>query len=78
MKTAISLPDELFEQAERLASRMNKSRSQVYAAALTEYVARHSPELVTQGWNEVCEEADEAPDSFVAAASQQRLEQTEW
>lgn len=78
MKTAISLPDDLFERAERLASKMKKSRSQVYADALAEYVARHSPELVTEGWNETCEEAGEAADSFVEAASRQVLERSEW
>ena len=78
MKTAISLPDELFDHAEQIARRMKKSRSQLYAAALAEYVARHAPELVTQGWNDVCADVDEDAEPFVAAASRWVLERTEW
>ncbi|MFL5301088.1 MAG: ribbon-helix-helix protein, CopG family, partial [Anaeromyxobacteraceae bacterium] len=47
MKTAISLPDDLFEQAERLARRLDKSRSELYREAVAEYVARHDPEAIT-------------------------------
>ena len=43
MKTAISIPDDVFEEAERLARRMGKSRSRLYQHALAEYVARHAP-----------------------------------
>ncbi len=34
MKTAVSIPDDVFEAAEDLARRMNTSRSQLYATAL--------------------------------------------
>ena len=37
MKTAISLPDELFAAAEKLAERLGVSRSQLYATALAEH-----------------------------------------
>jgi len=47
MKTAVSIPDEVFESAERLARRTKKSRSQVFSDALREYVARHAPDEVT-------------------------------
>src|SRR5262249_946770 len=40
MKTAVSIPDEIFEEAERLAKRMKRSRSQIFSRALAEYVAR--------------------------------------
>ena len=40
MKTAVSVPDELFEAAERQAERTKKSRSQLYAEAIAEYLAR--------------------------------------
>ena len=42
MKTAISIPDDVFNEAEALARRTKKSRSEVYARAVREYVARHS------------------------------------
>jgi predicted transcriptional regulator len=44
MKTAVSLPDKLFKDADRLARQLKKSRSKLYAEAITEYVARHDPD----------------------------------
>lgn len=48
MKTAISLPDVLFEVAELLAGRLRLSRSELYQRALAEYVARHDDALITE------------------------------
>ena len=45
MKTAVSLPDELFERAEELAARLGKSRSQVYREALAEYLFRREQRI---------------------------------
>lgn len=55
MKTAISIPDDVFEQVERLAKRAGRSRSEVYRAALSEYIARHAPDEVTEAMNRVCD-----------------------
>lgn len=78
MKTAISIPDKVFQDAERLAERLRKSRSQVYSEAVAEYVARHDPEAVIEQINAVCAEVDTRPDPFVVAAAQRILERTEW
>lgn len=78
MKTAISIPDKVFQDAERLAERLNKSRSQIYSEAVAEYVARHDPDTLTEQINAVCEEVDTRPDPFVAAAARRILERTEW
>lgn len=78
MKTAVSVPDEVFEQAERLARRMKKSRSQLFRHALEEYVARHAPDQVTEAMDAVCAEIDSEPDPFIAAASRRTLERSEW
>jgi hypothetical protein len=53
MKTAISLPDPIFKAGERHASRFRLSRSELYASALKEYLARHSDEAVTETLNRV-------------------------
>ncbi len=53
MKTAISLPDELFERAERTAERLNLKRSQLYVRALQEYLDRTDPEAITNAFNAV-------------------------
>lgn len=78
MKTAVSIPDDVFEQAERLARRARRSRSQVYSEALREYVARHSPDEVTEALDRVFAEVDQGEDDFMSAAAMRVLERTEW
>jgi antitoxin MazE6 len=78
MKTAVSVPDDVFASAERLARREKRSRSEVYSAALREYVARHSPDEVTDALNLVVSDLGSVTDPFVEHASRQTLERTEW
>jgi metal-responsive CopG/Arc/MetJ family transcriptional regulator len=78
MKTAVSIPDKVFEKVERLARRAGRSRSEVFSAALAEYVARHAPDEVTDAMNHVCAEVGEQHDGFVTAAGRQVLERSEW
>ena len=79
MKTAISVPDDLFAQVDRLAKRSRRSRSEVYSAALREYVARHAPDEVTSGLDAVLAELGQ-PDTggFTDAAARRTLESSEW
>ena len=78
MKTAISLPKDVFEKAERLALRARKSRSQIYCEALREYVARHSPDDVTDALNRAMEQIGKTEDKFVTMASARALARVEW
>jgi len=78
MKTAVSIPDEVFEKVERLARRAGRSRSEVFSAALAEYVARHAPDEVTDAMDRVIAEVGNQQDAFVSAAGHQVLENTEW
>lgn len=78
MKTAVSVPDQVFRGAERLAQRMKKSRSQLYSDAIKEYVARHAREEVTDAMNRVCAELGDATDGFVSLAARRVLERNEW
>jgi metal-responsive CopG/Arc/MetJ family transcriptional regulator len=80
MKTAISLPDELFQAVERIVRRTRRHRSEVYADALREYVARHSPEEVTDTINRALEEIGDSPEEydFTAAAARHTLKNVEW
>jgi metal-responsive CopG/Arc/MetJ family transcriptional regulator len=78
MKTAISIPDDVFEEAERFARRTKKSRSQLFSDAVREYVARHGQEEITDAMDKVCAELGQPTDEFVAAASRRTLERSEW
>jgi len=78
MKTAVSLPDEVFRDAERHARRTRKSRSQLYAEALAEYLARHAPDEVTEAMNKVVDQVRQPTDPFVSTAARRILERSEW
>ncbi len=78
MKTAVSVPNEVFEGAERLAKRLKVSRSELYSRALREYLARHSPDEVRQALDALCEELDTGADELVREAGRRVLEATDW
>lgn len=78
MKTAVSIPDELFRQADALASRLGKSRSEVYREALADYVARREPGAVTRALDEIAEEMAADGAAFGVEAARRTLERSEW
>jgi len=78
MKTAVSIPDDVFDDAERLADRLQTSRSQLYARALSEFVARHDDDRVTTAMNEVIEEVGKERDEFSNEAARQTLRRVQW
>jgi metal-responsive CopG/Arc/MetJ family transcriptional regulator len=79
MKTAVSLPDDVFHGAERHARRTRKSRSQLYAEALTEYLVRHAPDDVTEAMDAAVERVGvAASDPFIRTAARRILRNVEW
>ncbi len=80
MKTAVSVPDDVFEKAERLARSAGRSRSEVYSAALREYVARHAPNEVTEQLDRVVLDIGEPADSdsVMRAAARKTIESSDW
>ncbi len=69
MKTAVSIPDEIFHEAERLARRTKRSRSRLFSDALREYLARWSPDKVTEAMDAALAEIDEPSDVFRGVAA---------
>jgi metal-responsive CopG/Arc/MetJ family transcriptional regulator len=79
MKAAVSLPDAIYDGAERHARRTGKSRSQLYAEALAEYLARHAPDEVTEAMNVVVDQlGPSATNPFVVGAVRRTLQKVEW
>ena len=78
MKTAISIPDDVFNQADALARELKQSRSQLYARAVREYVARHSADNVTAALNAVCDQVAAEDSAFIAESARQAGERIEW
>ena len=77
MKTAISIPDDVFNEADRLAAKLKQSRSQLYSRAVREYVARHSEDDVTSALDALY--ANESADAgFATSVGKRVLERSEW
>ena len=53
MKTAVSLPDPIFQEAEQLAKRLRVPRSRLYATAIASFVKHHCRKGITEALNEV-------------------------
>jgi len=78
MKVAVSIPDDVFEEADRLAQRLKSSRSEVYARALAEFVGNHAPDRVTEAMDAVIDSVSGGPDEFSRAAARRVLDRIEW
>jgi len=78
MKTAISLPDDVFKEAERFAHRSRKTRSQLYVEAITEYLARHAPDDITERMNQAWDKVGAAENEFITEAARQTLSKESW
>ena len=78
MKTAISLPDDLFESADALAERLGLSRSELYATAVAEYLAKHRDEDVTGRLNDVFADEPSGIDPALRAAQARSVSSAEW
>jgi metal-responsive CopG/Arc/MetJ family transcriptional regulator len=78
MKAAVSIPDEVFEEADRLARQLKTSRSQLYSRALREFLSRHAPDQVTDAMNRVVDELGSEPDEPRRRAARRALEKVEW
>jgi metal-responsive CopG/Arc/MetJ family transcriptional regulator len=78
MKVAVSLPDTVFQAAERVSRRMRVSRSRLYATAVEAYVKLHSEEDVTAQLNKVYAGTVSTLDPALAAESLDVLRRERW
>ncbi|MCP4296788.1 MAG: hypothetical protein GY786_14390 [Proteobacteria bacterium] len=63
MKTAISIPDPVFNSAEIIAKKLNISRSELYTKAVSEYLSKHQKSHITEALNEVYSHENSSLDS---------------
>ena len=78
MKTAISLPDQLFRSGDALAKRLGVSRSELYARALAEYLAKHRNDRITDRLNAVAAAEETRLEPALAAAQVRALPREAW
>jgi metal-responsive CopG/Arc/MetJ family transcriptional regulator len=78
MKTAISLPDALFEAAEQFAHEQGWSRSELYARALQAYLQAHRYDGITHALDQIYGAEPSSLDPAIMAAQARILSQDEW
>ncbi len=78
MKTAISLPDDLFASADALARRLGVTRSGLIAAALAEFVAKHKASRISERLDAVYAAEEVRVDQGLSRAQRRVVEQSEW
>lgn len=66
MKTAISIPDTVFDEAEALAARLGISRSELYSTAVARFVEEQKSENITDALNEIYSVSDATLDPVLA------------
>ncbi len=78
MKTAISIPDSLFEEAEETAKRQGMSRSELYVKAVKTFLAELRKENITQQLNEVYAEEPSELDDVIARMQWASIPEEQW
>jgi metal-responsive CopG/Arc/MetJ family transcriptional regulator len=78
MKTAVSMPDNLFRQAEAAARRLRVSRSRLYATALAEFLDRQQTNTVTERLNELYSRQPARVDAALHRAQIKSLDKNSW
>lgn len=78
MKTAISIPDDVFALVEDFARRKNISRSALFTAAVKEYVQHHRAQGVTEALNAVYEDEDSTLDAVLERLQSSALPKEKW
>ncbi len=78
MKTAISIPDNVYKSAEELAKRLGTSRSQLYTKAISGYLANHYGENVTRALDAVYDKTDSRLDPALQNLQSLSLPKDTW
>lgn len=78
MKVAVSIPDPIFEAAERLAKQRRMARSQLFAEALEAYLEARDTQAVTASLNEVYAKESSALDEGLQRVQCDSIDHEAW
>ncbi len=78
MKTAISLPDALFERVDALAAKMHLSRSQLYVQALERFLREHQDDRITEALNEYIDKRGQPVDRIFLDGALRDMRKVDW
>ncbi|HUI78619.1 MAG TPA: hypothetical protein VLY24_11900 [Bryobacteraceae bacterium] len=78
MKTAVSLPDDLFRRAEAAARRLRVSRSELYAKAIADFLKQKGGNAITERLNDVYSRRPAKVDAALDRAQQKSFKKEPW
>ena len=78
MKTAISIPDEIYQSADQLAKRLGMSRSELYSKAVSSFIEAHQNEAVTKALDKIYDKEPSKIDPVVNVMQLRSLPKEEW
>ena len=78
MKTAISIDDELFNNAERFSRSAGLSRSKLYCIAINEYIQNHSSNMITEKLNSYYDKHNSKLDAGLKNAAYRLFAREDW
>lgn len=80
MKTAVSIPDNIFKICEDLSHNMGISRSELYTKAIKEYIKKKNNDLMTQKLNDIYNKESSSLDSKISKIqySSTNMEENQW
>ena len=78
MKTAISIPDPVFDAAEKVAAELAISRSELYSKAVAAFVSVYSSEAITEKVNDVLDAESVELDPVLSKLQQEALRHSPW
>jgi predicted transcriptional regulator len=78
MKTAISIPDEIFQAADHLARSLGMSRSQLYSTAIADYVEDHHVSDTTAALDRVYSGCPSSLDKVVQDLQAGSIPESDW
>jgi metal-responsive CopG/Arc/MetJ family transcriptional regulator len=78
MKTAISIPDPIFREAEEAARRLGISRSELFTRAMVKYLGKINQGSTTEALNRIYTEEDSRVAASLEAMQSASINQDEW
>ena len=78
MKVTVSIPDDIFNDAESLTHQLGTSRSDIYARALAAFINDHLPDKVTLAMNRAVDAIGAEDDAFLKHAARRVFDRSEW
>jgi predicted transcriptional regulator len=78
METAVSIPSDIYQQAEELAKQLGLSSNQLFAQALEQWIKAQREAEINRRWEEVYSQEDSSLDPVLMQMQLTALEPEEW